>query len=58
MSIFRLKIHILRLKMSIFSLKIELRTVDREVLSGVWPLCGRLLAAEYRTMNGKDLRRM
>lgn len=58
MSIFRLKIHIFTLKMSIFSLKIELRTVDREVLSGVLPLCGRLLAAEYRTTNGKDLRRM
>ena len=41
--------------MSIFSLKIELRTVDREVLSGVLPLCGRLLVAEHRTTNGNDL---
>ncbi len=55
MSIFRLKIHIFTLKMSIFSLKIELRTVDREVLSGVLLLCGRLLVAEHRTTNGNDL---
>lgn len=58
MSIFRLKIHIFTLKMSIFSLKIELWTVDREVLSGVLPLCGRLLAVEHRTTNGNDLGRM
>lgn len=56
--IFTLKIHIFTLKMSIFSLKIELRTVDREILSGVLPLCGRLLAAEHRTTNGNDLGRM
>ena len=55
MSIFRLKIHIFTLKMSIFSLKIELRTVDWEVLSGVLPLCGRLLTAGHRTTNGNDL---